>query len=61
LALHVGHVLYGNIGSGNRLDFTCIGLAVSLAAWLEKLVGRLEYMVVASAEFVRHCRDPFEP
>ena len=28
LALHVGEVLYGNIGSGNRLDFTCIGPAV---------------------------------
>ena len=25
LALHVGDVLYGNIGSGNRLDFTTIG------------------------------------
>ena len=25
LALHVGEVLYGNIGGGNRLDFTCIG------------------------------------
>ena len=25
LALHIGDVLYGNIGSGNRLDFTCIG------------------------------------
>ena len=32
LALHVGHVLYGNIGGGNRLDFTCIGPAVNLAA-----------------------------
>src|SRR5580692_7296142 len=37
LALHVGDVLYGNIGSGNRLDFTTIGPAVNLAARLEKL------------------------
>jgi adenylate cyclase len=25
LALHLGEVLYGNIGGGNRLDFTCMG------------------------------------
>ena len=37
LALHVGTVLYGNIGGGNRLDFTCIGPAVNLAARLEKI------------------------
>ena len=41
LALHVGDVQFGNIGSGNRLDFTCIGPAVNLAARLEKLAGRL--------------------
>src|SRR2546423_13188497 len=40
LALHVGQVLYGNIGGGNRLDFTCIGPAVNLAARLEKLTGK---------------------
>ncbi|HEX4111972.1 MAG TPA: adenylate/guanylate cyclase domain-containing protein, partial [Stellaceae bacterium] len=37
LALHLGDVLYGNIGSGDRLDFTCIGPAVNLAARLEKI------------------------
>jgi adenylate cyclase len=41
LALHVGDVLYGNIGSGNRLDFTCIGPAVNFAARMEKLAGEL--------------------
>src|SRR5262249_3510398 len=41
LALHVGDVLYGNIGGGDRLDFTCIGAAVNLAARLEKLAGKL--------------------
>jgi adenylate cyclase len=51
LALHVGEVLYGNIGSGNRLDFTCIGPAVNLAARLEKLAGQLRRIIVASAEF----------
>ena len=41
LALHIGDVLYGNIGSGNRLDFTCIGPAVNFAARMEKLAGEL--------------------
>ena len=49
LALHVGPVLYGNIGGGNRLDFTCIGPAVNLAARIEKIAGRLNRTVVASA------------
>ena len=55
VALHVGKILYGNIGGGNRLDFTCIGPAVNLAARLEKIAGRLHRTVVASAEFAQAC------
>jgi adenylate cyclase len=51
VALHVGRILYGNIGGGNRLDFTCIGPAVNLAARLEKIAGRLHRTVVASEAF----------
>ncbi len=51
LALHVGQVLYGNIGGGDRLDFTCIGPAVNLAARLEKIAGALNRTVVASSAF----------
>lgn len=61
LALHVGDVLYGNIGSGNRLDFTTIGPAVNLAARLEKLAGQLGRTVVASQEFTAHCGGAFAP
>ena len=53
VALHVGKILYGNIGGGNRLDFTCIGPAVNLAARLEKMAGRLHRTVVASAAFTQ--------
>jgi adenylate cyclase len=56
VALHVGSVLYGNIGGGNRLDFTCIGPAVNLAARLEKIAGRLGRTVVASNGFAGICR-----
>jgi adenylate cyclase len=61
VALHVGQVLYGNIGGANRLDFTCIGPAVNLAARIEKIAGKLGRSVVASAEFARYQRDAWEP
>jgi adenylate cyclase len=61
LALHIGKVLYGNIGAGNRLDFTCIGPAVNLAARLEKLAGKLGRVIVATQEFARHCGTNFKP
>jgi adenylate cyclase len=55
LALHLGELLYGNIGAGNRLDFTCIGPGVNLAARLEGLANRLGRATVLSAAFARHC------
>jgi adenylate cyclase len=54
LALHIGDVLYGNIGGRNRLDFTCIGPAVNLAARMEKLASHLGRTIIASAEFAGH-------
>ena len=59
LALHIGDVLYGNIGSGNRLDFTCIGPAVNCAARIEKLTSQLGRAILASDEFARHCPGEF--
>lgn len=56
VALHVGRILYGNIGGGNRLDFTCIGPAINLAARLEKIASRLQRTVVASEGFASICR-----
>jgi adenylate cyclase len=55
VALHVGRILYGNIGGGNRLDFTCIGPAVNLAARLEKIASQLGRTVVASEGFAGIC------
>lgn len=57
VALHVGQVLYGNIGGGNRLDFTCIGPAVNLTARMEKIAGRLGRTVVASAQVAELCAE----
>ena len=55
VALHVGRILYGNIGGGNRLDFTCIGPAVNLAARLEKIAGKLSRTIMASEGFAGIC------
>jgi len=60
LALHVGQVMYGNIGGGNRLDFTCIGPAVNLAARLEKVAAQMGQTIVASAEFAGHVPGQFQ-
>jgi adenylate cyclase len=60
LALHVGEVMYGNIGGGNRLDFTCIGPAVNLAARLEKVAAKLGEAVVASDAFAGHLPGAFK-
>ena len=55
VALHIGELLYGNIGAANRLDFTCIGPAVNLAARLQGVASRLGRITLLSAEFARHC------
>lgn len=53
LALHLGDVEFGNIGTRHRLDFTVIGPAVNLASRLESLTKELGEPVVASEAFAR--------
>jgi len=60
VALHVGEVLYGNVGSENRLDFTCIGPAVNIAARIEKVSGEIGRTILASREFALHCGPELE-
>jgi adenylate cyclase len=50
LALHIGEVLYGNVGAADRLDFTVIGPAVNEAARIEALCEPLGARVLVSAE-----------
>ncbi len=51
VALHLGDVLYGNVGAIDRLDFTVIGPAVNEAARIEALCEPLGCNVLLSAEF----------
>jgi adenylate cyclase len=57
LALHVGEVLYGNVGATDRLDFTVIGPAVNEVARIEALCQPLDRKVLVSAEFAAASED----
>jgi adenylate cyclase len=52
--VHVGDVLYGNIGGADRLDFTAIGPAVNMAARLEALAKQMNRRMVVSAAVARY-------
>ena len=51
IGVHVGDVMYGNIGSRSRLDFTVIGPAVNMASRLEALTKHLGKQVLLSRAF----------
>ena len=57
IALHVGEVLFGNIGAPDRLDFTAIGPAVNLVSHLEALNKKLGSRLVASPDFAKLCGE----
>ena len=60
LALHVGEVLYGNVGGEDRLDFTVIGPAVNLVTRIEHLCVDQGRPLVVSAEFAEMLSRPSE-
>ncbi|OUR76422.1 hypothetical protein A9Q83_14725 [Alphaproteobacteria bacterium 46_93_T64] len=63
VALHIGEVMYGNVGSANRLDFTVVGAAVNEVSRMESLCDALSTNVILSGEFAKHavhCQDHFE-
>jgi adenylate cyclase len=54
IALHHGDAAYGNVGSGQRLDFTVIGRDVNLASRIAKLNKELGEPLLMSKPFVEH-------
>jgi adenylate cyclase len=53
IALHVGHVQYGNVGADARLDFTVIGPAVNEASRIELLCKELDRNLLISQPFAQ--------
>jgi adenylate cyclase len=55
LGLHVGDVMFGNIGTPGRLSFSVIGPSVNQVARLEALTKEVGRPIVASRAFVESC------
>jgi adenylate cyclase len=54
IGLHLGHVLYGNIGTPTRIEFTVVGAAANEAARIEGLCKTLEVPLLLSEPVARH-------
>ena len=61
IGLHVGTLMYGNIGVPERLEFTATGPAVNEASRLEELTKRVGRRVVASEAFAQRVPEAWEP
>ena len=60
LGLHVGDVMFGNIGVPERLEFSVIGPAANEVARLEGLTKSLGRRTLVSTEFARHLPQQLE-
>lgn len=57
LGLHLGDVMFGNIGVADRVEFSVIGPAANEVARVEGLTKELGHPVLASAAVARHTPD----
>lgn len=57
-ALHHGQASYGNIGSGERLDFTVIGPDINLTSRIERICRDIGRELIMSANFAALLDEP---
>ena len=55
IGLHVGNVMFGNVGLSDRLTFSVFGSAVNGVQRLQNLTKKYPHPVIASEDFVNYC------
>jgi len=58
IGVHVGDVMYGNIGSRARLDFTVIGPAVNLTSRVEAVAKAINVPIIVTDSFATAFEGP---
>lgn len=55
IGLHIGNVMFGNVGLADRLTFSVFGAAVNQAQRLESLTKKYPAEIIASEAFADYC------
>lgn len=55
IGLHVGNIMFGNVGLNNRLTFSAFGSAVNEVQRLRALTKKYPQNVIASQDFASYC------
>jgi adenylate cyclase len=58
IGLHLGDVLYGNVGTPSRIEFTVIGAAANEAARIEAMCKELGAPLIVSQAVAQHLTTP---
>ena len=61
IGLHVGQVMFGNVGTTRRMDFTATGVAVNVVTRLEGLTKALDARILTTAAFADLSPEPLDP
>ena len=61
ISLHLGQVIYGNVGVPERLQFTVVGSAVNEVVRVQDLTKQLGHPLLATASFAEAVAGPWRP
>ena len=61
ISLHLGQIIYGNVGVPERLQFTLVGSAVNEVVRVQDLTKQLGCPVLATATFADAAPGPWRP